>query len=74
MKTYAVTIKTTITKTYTIEAQAAAEAEATAHDIFTTDCDETPERYQQETIDIEETSATDETRSNGPHQTTGATA
>ena len=72
MNTYNVTIRATVTKTLIIEADSADEAHATAHDIFTTDCDEADEDYEQETLSVEQTSVTDETRSNGPHQTQGA--
>ena len=52
MTTYEVTIRATVTKTLTIEAASKAEAEATAHDLFTTECDGTDERYEQETLDV----------------------
>jgi hypothetical protein len=39
-----------------------------ANELFSVLEDGTPENYEQETLDIEETSATDDSRSNGPHQ------
>jgi hypothetical protein len=67
MKTYEVTIKATIIKTYTIEAESEAEAVATGNDIFSVEPDEAPERYEQEMINVCEQFATDESRSFGPH-------
>lgn len=54
MKTYDVTIKATIYKTYRVEAISEDDAYEQAHDCFSVLNDETPERYEQETIDIEE--------------------
>jgi hypothetical protein len=65
MKTYEVTIKATIIKTYTIEAENEAEALATGNDVFSVETDEAPEHYEQEIIDVCEQFATDETRSYG---------
>jgi hypothetical protein len=68
MNTYEITIRATITKTYTVEAKNSDEAIELANELFSVLEDGAPENYEQETLDIEETSATDETRSNGPHQ------
>jgi hypothetical protein len=58
MKTYEVTIRATIVKTYIIEAQNKDEAFATGHDIFSVEIDEADERhYEQETVDISEVTA-----------------
>jgi hypothetical protein len=54
MKTYEVTIKATIIKTYTIEAENEAEALATGNDIFSVEPDEAPEHYEQEFVDVSE--------------------
>jgi len=54
MKTYEVTIRATIVKTYTIEAQNEDEALATGHDIFSVETDEAPEHYEQDTVDVSE--------------------
>ena len=54
MKTYEVTIKATIVKTYTIEAESQAEALATGNDVFSVECDEAPEHYEQEIMDVTE--------------------
>ena len=68
MTGYNVTIRATVTKTLTIEADSASEAEATAHDLFTTECEGPDEDYQQDVLDVSEVFATDESRSKGPHQ------
>lgn len=68
MTTYEVTIRATVTKTYTVEAADDNEALNTGHEIFSLEQDEAPEHYEQETIDVLEVIATDESRSNGPHQ------
>ena len=53
MQTYEITIRATITKTYTVEADDAATAEAVAHEIFVvTNEPDVPENYEQETIDV----------------------
>lgn len=57
MKTYAVTITATITKTYTVEAMNEDDAYIKAHDRFNVLHDGAPERYEQETMDIEELEA-----------------
>ena len=55
MKTYEVTIRATITKTYTIEAEDVATAELAAHEVFiATNEPDVPENYEQETIDVSE--------------------
>lgn len=64
MKTYEVTIRATITKTYTVEATDDNEALNTGHQIFSVELDEAPEHYEQETIDLFEVIAADEGSSN----------
>lgn len=54
MKTYEVTIRAVIVKTYTIEAMDENEAMSIGHEVFSTEPDEAPERYEQETIDVSE--------------------
>ena len=55
MKTYEVTIRATITKTYTIEAEDVATAESAAHEVFiVTNEPDVLENYEQETIDVSE--------------------
>ncbi len=54
MKTYEVTIKATIIKTYTIEAESEAEALATGNDVFSVESDEAPEHYEQDVVDVSE--------------------
>ena len=55
MKTYEITIRATITKTYTIEADDAATAESIAHEVFVVQNEsDIPESYEQETMDVEE--------------------
>lgn len=68
MNTYNVTIRATVTKTLAIEAASQAEAEATAHDLFTTECEGPDEDYEQEILNTSEAIATDRSRSTGPHQ------
>lgn len=51
---FEVTIRATVTKTYTVEADTKEEAEATAHDDFDTVCDGSDEDYNQETVCVEE--------------------
>ncbi len=52
MKTYEITIRAKLTKTYTIEANSIEEAEATANDIFDIHNEpDVPENYEQEIID-----------------------
>ena len=54
MKTYDVTIEARIIKTYRVESDSPDEAYELAHEQFTVENDDTPERYEQETIDIRE--------------------
>lgn len=54
MKTYAVTIKATIYKTYTVEAADEGEAYDLAHESFSVLHDGAPERYEEETVDVKE--------------------
>jgi hypothetical protein len=68
MNTYNVTIRATVTKTLTIEAESAEEAKATGADLFTTECEGLDEDYQQDVLDVSEVFATDRSRSNGPHK------
>ena len=63
MKKYEVTIKATITKTYTIEAENEAEALATGNDVFSVETDEAPEHYEQELVDVSEVQEELETES-----------
>ena len=55
MKTYEVTIRATVTKTYEVRAVDKESAEDLAHDMFTVSC-EGPEKYQQDTLEVEEVS------------------
>lgn len=57
MKTYEVTIKATICKTITVEAANEDDAYVEAHERFSVLNDDTPERYEQETLDIQEVEA-----------------
>lgn len=53
MKTYEVTIRAVLTKTYTIEADDEATAEVAAHEIFDIHNEpDIPESYDQETLDV----------------------
>jgi hypothetical protein len=54
MKTYEVTIRATVLKTYTVQAHDDNEALNTGHEIFSVETDEAPERYEQETVDVTE--------------------
>jgi len=54
MKTYEVTIRAVIVKTYTVEAPDENEALNIGHEVFSTETDEAPERYEQETVDVAE--------------------
>ena len=54
MKTYAVTITATVTKTYTVEAASKNEALSIAHESFSVAHDGAPERYEQEIDSVEE--------------------
>lgn len=51
MKTYEVTIRAAVTKTYEVRAVDEASAEALANDMFTVSC-EGPEKYEQDTISV----------------------
>ena len=57
MKTYEVTIKATIYKTITVEANNEDDAYVMAHERFSVLNDDTPERYEQDDVDIEEVEA-----------------
>ena len=52
MKEYHVTIRATVTKTLTVEAANVDEAEETAHQEFSILNDDSPEKYEQETLKI----------------------
>jgi hypothetical protein len=54
MKTYAVTITATVTKTYTVEAENEDAAYVLAHERFSVLNDDAPEYYDQETDSVEE--------------------
>lgn len=54
MKTYEVTIKAIIIKTYTIEAESEAEATEIGNEVFSVETDEAPEQYEQDIIDVSE--------------------
>jgi hypothetical protein len=54
VKTYAVTIKATVYKTLIVDAENEDEAYIAAHEDFSVLPDGKDERYEQETIDIEE--------------------
>jgi capsid portal protein len=50
---YKVTIKATVYKTIAVDANSENEAYELAHDVFSVQRDEWPERYEEETVDIE---------------------
>jgi hypothetical protein len=52
MKTYLVTIKAEIYKTIPVLAESEEDAEFNAHGIFTCTVDDSPEKYDQQTISI----------------------
>jgi hypothetical protein len=52
MKPYEVIIRAIIVKSIRVQADSQEEAIETAHDLFTSDCDDQELRYEQETIDI----------------------
>jgi hypothetical protein len=52
MPKFEVTIQARVIKTYTVEADDSEGAYNLAHEQFTTLCDDTPEHYEQETLDI----------------------
>lgn len=55
MKTYEVTIRATVTKTYEVRAVNEESAEDLANDMFVVSYEGgVPERYAQDTLDIEE--------------------
>lgn len=54
MKTYNVTIKAEIYKTITVTAENKDAAYNDAHEIFSVISDEWPEKYNEETISVEE--------------------
>jgi len=49
-KDYAVTIRASITKTIHVKADSLDNAERSAHEMFTTNCDQWPETYEQDTV------------------------
>ena len=51
---YEVTILARVTKTYTVEADNEDLAYELAHELFSVLNDDTPERYEEETLDIRE--------------------
>jgi hypothetical protein len=71
VKTYEIEIKRTSFITLQIVAASTDEAEATALDIVEDENQTDAATYEIEST-REQEQATDETRSNGPHQTTGA--
>jgi hypothetical protein len=54
MKNFEVTIKAVITKTYNVQADDVDTAYELAHEKFSVLSDDTPEHYEQETVDIKE--------------------
>jgi hypothetical protein len=54
MRIYNVTIKAEIYKTVTVTAKNEDEAYSEAHEIFSVISDEWPEKYNEETISVEE--------------------
>ncbi len=54
MKNFEVTIKAVITKTYNVQADDQDTAYELAHEKFSALSDDTPEHYEQETINIKE--------------------
>ena len=54
MKTYNVTIRATITKTYRVEAENVDKATEVAHEIFSVLNDDTDENYEQDLLDVEQ--------------------
>ena len=53
MAKYKVTIRATVTKTIEVDALGLEEANEQANEMFTTNCDAAKERYEQETVSIE---------------------
>ena len=54
MKTYAITIRATVTKTITVEADNEDDAMEQANELFSVRCDDIEEDYHEEVIDFEE--------------------
>ena len=54
MKTYEVTIQATVTKPVRVQAENEEAACEQAHELFSTDNDGSLERYEQETLNVEE--------------------
>ncbi len=54
MKVYKVTVRATITKTLWVEAEDEETASTEAHELFNPYSGEAEERYEQETLQIEE--------------------
>lgn len=54
MKTFDVTIRAVVTKTYRVSAEDAIKASEEAHQIFSVLNDDTDETYEQDTLDVEE--------------------
>jgi hypothetical protein len=52
MKPYEVIIRAIIVKSIRVQADSQEEAIQTAHELFTSDCDDQELRYEQETIDV----------------------
>lgn len=55
MKTYTVKIKAELFKLITVEAKDENEACELAHELFDLHCDEFPEKYSQDTVEVKET-------------------
>jgi len=55
MNTYRVTVRAVVTKTYTVNAASEDEASVAASEMFTVECDDTDEDYDQQILDIERT-------------------
>ena len=54
MKTYAITIRATVTKTITVEADNEDDAMEQANELFSVLCDDIEEDYHEEVIGFEE--------------------
>ena len=52
MKPYEVIIRAIIVKSIRVQADSQEEAIQSAHELFTSDCDDQELRYEQETIDV----------------------
>jgi hypothetical protein len=57
MNTYQVTIRATITKTLTVEAENEDAAYEEAHELFNPYSGEAEERYEEETLNVKEVTA-----------------